>query len=78
MYVTVIRRFADEEIRYEFYETEGNVLKAAALPEIPWENMGMSRYRELNLLLKGRDGALGDLEYYAGLCDMTEHLFIPL
>lgn len=78
MYVTVIRRFADEEIRYEFYETEGNVLKSAALPEIPWENMGMSRYRELNLLLKGRGGALGDLEYYAGLCDMTEHLFIPL
>ena len=78
MYVTALRRFADETIHYRFYETKDEVLQSGTLPEVSWEDLKMSRYRELNLLLKGQGGALGDLEYYAGLCDMTEHLFTPL
>ncbi len=76
MYVQPVRIFADESLRYEFFEEPGAVLKEGTLTGTDLALEGRSRYALLNrTILAGEEEAF---RTYAQMADLIPRLFQPL
>ncbi len=76
MYVQPVRMFADETLRYEFFEEPGVVIKDGILNGADMDVSGRSRYALLNqAILAGDEDAL---RRYAQMSDLIPRLFQSL